>query len=106
MQVAAGTAYGLVYPRATCHVTTLLVLISGNLKSKSDSQFVVNVPPSVFYFVLFFVFVWALPLPTNYLNMIVDVVPVSSKALIGTTVPSLFFVSTIMSAVYFTGTFS
>jgi hypothetical protein len=50
----------------------------------------VNVPPSVFHFVLFFVFVRALPLPTNYLNTIVDVVPVSRKALIGTTVPSLF----------------
>jgi hypothetical protein len=48
----------------------------------------VNVPPSVFHFVLFFVFVRALPLPTNYLKMIVAVVPVSSRALIGTTVPS------------------
>jgi hypothetical protein len=38
--------------------------------------------------------------------MIVAVVPVSSRALMGTTVPSLFFISTIMSAVYFTGTFS
>jgi hypothetical protein len=35
--------------------------------------------------------------------MMVAVVPVSSRALMGTTVPSLFFISTIMSAVYFTG---
>jgi hypothetical protein len=66
----------------------------------------VNVPPSVFHFVLFFVFVRDLPSPTNYLNTMVAVVPVSSKALMGTTVPSLFSISTIMSAVYCTGLFS
>jgi hypothetical protein len=66
----------------------------------------VNVPPSVFYFVLFFVFVRALPLPINSLNMMVAVVPVSNKALMGTTVPSLFFISTIIFAVYCTGLFS
>jgi hypothetical protein len=46
-----------------------------------------------FHFVLFFVFVRALPPPTNSLNMIVDVVPVSSNALIGATVPSLFLLN-------------
>jgi hypothetical protein len=50
----------------------------------------VNVPPNVFHFVLFFVFVQALPLPTNSLNMMVAVIQVSRKALMGTTVPSLF----------------
>jgi hypothetical protein len=57
----------------------------------------VKVPRSVFHLVLFFVLVRALPLPTNYLNIMVDVVPVSSRALIGTTV------STIMSAIYCAG---
>jgi hypothetical protein len=66
---------------------------------ESDSSFVVNVPPSVFHFVIFFVFLRALPLPTNSLNMMVTVAPMPSQALMGTTVPSLFFISTIMSAV-------
>jgi hypothetical protein len=63
----------------------------------------VKVTASVFHLVLFFVLVQALPLPTNYLNMMLDVVPVSSKALMGTTVPSLFLISTKISAVYCTG---
>jgi hypothetical protein len=72
-------------------------------RTASDSYFVVKVPPSDFHLVLFFVLVRALPLPTNYLNIMLDVVPVSSRALIGTTVPSLFLIFTIMSAVYCTG---
>jgi hypothetical protein len=48
----------------------------------------------------------ALPLPTNSLNIMVELVPVSSRAIIGTTVPFLFLISTIMSAVYCTGFFS
>jgi hypothetical protein len=67
---------------------------------------VVKVPPSVFYLVLFFVLVPDLPLPTNYLTIMVDVVPVSRKAPMGTTVPSLFLTSPIVSAVYCTGLFS
>jgi hypothetical protein len=51
----------------------------------------VNVPPSVFHLVHFFVLVRALPLPTNLINMMVAVVPVSSKYIMGSTVPSLFF---------------
>jgi hypothetical protein len=66
----------------------------------------VNVPPSVFHFVPFFVFGQALPLPTSSLNMMVAVVPVYSKAIMGTTVPYQFFISTIISEVYCTGIFS
>jgi hypothetical protein len=81
-----------------CHVTTLLVLISGNLKSKRDSNLVVKVSHSVFHLVLLFLLARALSLPTNTLKILVDVVPVSNKSIMVTTVLSLFLISTIMSA--------
>jgi hypothetical protein len=77
-------------------ITTSISMDSYHLNSHTMAK----VPPSIFHLVLFFVLVRALPLPTNSLNIMVDVVPVSSRDLIGTTVPSLFFISTMMSAVY------
>jgi hypothetical protein len=66
----------------------------------------VKVPPSVFHLLNFFVSARALHFHTSSLKMMVAVAPVPSRTLIGTTVPTLFLISTIMLAVYCTGFFS